>query len=406
MFAQIPRAGEPGEYDYEPADPGLTFQPAPTMDGRFVAVRDQSELARQRHEVAPTGNTLSERWAGQIIASPTTHAGHFGKEWDGEKYTVEDPRQAKQHLRSLKALERQMNMVQIVSERQEFSGSTGIRREVITDEQFFELHAMYKAAAARGEAHLVDFTPFAVYSSKLINKKTGKPIRPLFKGEVGLRPNGTIVFLESGYGTGNLIAVPGQMELKPGETIIGVDRATPSKDETVVVEAIKEDDGPTVVGKVYSLPRFGGDDAEDDGEEVEELEDSDVLPDPFPPTRAPKRIIHAPKTSPILLPPGSSGLASSGEDDVEDFKPNPGGVENYVPHGGGSGASEEDMTVANNAPEEYGGGGGPRKWVGSSGRTFGIFNETGPRDNRAPPPPGGRGGGEPTREPRRRLWVS
>lgn len=359
MYEQIPSLDEPGEFVYEPAEPGLTFKEAPTRDGRFIAVRDAAEHARHGHHVQANGRDM-------FIASPTTHAAHFGKEFTGEGFEEVDAAKAKQHLKKLSVLEKQMMSIQAVRQ-DDAPGAASV--EVVTDEKFFELHETYKAAAARGEQNLVDFTPVAVYSARLMNKKTGKMIRPLMRGEVGIRPNGTIVVLEKGFGSGNLIAVPkGFQSAKPDIVITGIDDAKGGDDKTVVTEFAVRPDGGVVIAQSYTLPKFGV----TEGDEVEPEPDV-VLDDPFPEQPPTQRIVR-PAARPAIVIPPTVGIAASGEEDEEEvaeFKPrNSDGVEEYHPRP----ATDVEEAEAVH-PTEYNPNGGPRRLGG-----FGRGNE---------PPPGG-----------------
>lgn len=177
-----------GSFEYVRAEPGLQFreiQAGPNM-GKYLAVRSEDEARRQA--------------AGQ------SHANHFGKMLvDGELKTA-DPRVARQKLKRLDAIERQLATA--VLDRATPGASPNVR--TIKDSEFERLHAEYKAAVAAGRPHESSFVPLTVYARKLITS-SGKILRHAFAGECGMQGD-TILILEQGYGTGNLVPVSEAIE--------------------------------------------------------------------------------------------------------------------------------------------------------------------------------------------------
>lgn len=103
----------------------------------------------------------------------------------------------------------------------------GVR--VVKDEEFFRLNKMYQDAYAKGEHRQCDFQPLSAYQHKL-----SANIRPILAGEIGVY--GTeILTLEPGYGTGQLVQVPAQLEAKnvSGIESGGQESTAPSSGERV-----------------------------------------------------------------------------------------------------------------------------------------------------------------------------
>lgn len=170
-----------GEAYYEPAPKGLAFQPMP--GGSFVAVRDVAEAQRQ--------------------ASPESHEAYFAARFGS------DPREAKQRLKRQDVLERQLQ--QMAVDRASPVGHP--RAERIKDEQLGELLGQYQKAASQGLEKECDFLPLSTYAHKLITP-SGRVVRSLLQGEVGMRPDGTILVLEPGYG-GSVTAVKEELDEVP-----------------------------------------------------------------------------------------------------------------------------------------------------------------------------------------------
>jgi hypothetical protein len=175
FYMEVPRPGEPGEYDYVPADPALAFKELP--NGKFMAVRDLEEAQRQ--------------------AEGSSHQRYFESLRQSD-----DPKKVRQSLKRVDALQRQLE--QLVIDRVSPSGVPHV--EIIKDNQFMDLRAQYEAAVREGRQRESPFQPLTTYARKLITS-SGKVIRPLLAGEVGMRGS-TILCLEPGYGQGDRVSVP------------------------------------------------------------------------------------------------------------------------------------------------------------------------------------------------------
>lgn len=158
-----------GDLDHVPAEKGLCFQELP--NGKYQAVRSQEEYERQRE--------------------PQSHEEFFEKRDDRQK------------LRRQAVMERQM--LQISMDRQQ--PNTGPNFLTIKDERLEGLMKEYREALRAGEPERAEFHPISHYARKLMTK-SGKMLRPLYVGEVGMMRNGTIVVLERGFGTGCFSQVP------------------------------------------------------------------------------------------------------------------------------------------------------------------------------------------------------
>lgn len=185
---EVPRPG--GGFEYVEADPGLHFREmsAGPHEGKFMAVRDEAEARRQ--------------------ADGHSHANHFGKSLvDGELLTT-DPRVAKQKIKRLDAIERQLALA--VFDRATPGASPNVR--TIKDSEFEKLHEEYRMAVAAGRPSESSFVPLTAYARKLVTSK-GKILRHAFAGEVGMQGD-QILILEKGYGTGTLAAVAEEISAK------------------------------------------------------------------------------------------------------------------------------------------------------------------------------------------------
>lgn len=117
-------------------------------------------------------------------------------------------REARQKARRADAY-KDLVMQTFVTGRQE----PGAAQIVVTDEQFQAMKEEYQREAlkfkTRQDALQYEqegyFMPLNTYSHKLM-LKSGKVLRPLFQGEVGMM-GASIVVLERGYGTGGQFAV-------------------------------------------------------------------------------------------------------------------------------------------------------------------------------------------------------
>jgi hypothetical protein len=167
-----------GSQGYVPAETGLEFKELP--NGKYVAVRDSAEMQRRQQ--------------GQSHVEFFQNKGGISE--DGKF------KDAKNSMRRQNLLQKQMT--QMLSER--VAPPIGPQTETIKDGQFLDLQRQYVEAQARGEGHLCDFQPLSSYVNKLTTS-TGKVIRPLYKGEVGMKGS-TVVVLEGGYGTGVFSSVP------------------------------------------------------------------------------------------------------------------------------------------------------------------------------------------------------
>ena len=167
--------------------------------GYYRAVRNAAEYERQRETAS--------------------HLAHFGLDPDHA-----DPQKARQKMRSVDSLSRKFAMA-IAEERAPVGGGGAYRFEVVTDEKGTDLMAeAHKLLSGGAKQADLDFLPFSTYGQKLVTK-SGKQLRQVFKGEVGMRPDGTIVVLEKGYGEGDRVQSTGipegaSVEQKDGYTVV------------------------------------------------------------------------------------------------------------------------------------------------------------------------------------------
>ena len=173
FFQRVPIPS--GGFDYlEVEDKGLQF--LEVGDGIYVQMRDVQEFERQRDELNPS----------QYLSQLT-----------------DDPMEAKRAMRRIDAF--QAGFEDLTLSRVTHPGGKDV--EVIKDEKYFELQAAYTSAITKGEkVPESEFRPLSTYAHKL-TLKNGKVIRPLYKGEVGMRGS-TVLVLQEGYGTGTLLQVP------------------------------------------------------------------------------------------------------------------------------------------------------------------------------------------------------
>lgn len=173
-----------GDCDYLPAEKGIVLLELP--NGKFVAQRDLNQEARE------------------YLDSSKGHE-QFFKNLDAS--SKGDPKAVKQNLKRQKALERKMNILATDMVLPPQAPNV----EFVTDEKFMDLMSVYQKAVLEGCAKECHFQPVATYQQKLITK-SGTVIRPLYKGEIGMVDNKTILCLEGGYGMGNSAQVPETLE--------------------------------------------------------------------------------------------------------------------------------------------------------------------------------------------------
>lgn len=177
FLMEVPRPD--GSCDYVKAEPGLSFMELP--NGKFMAVRDTAEAARQREM--------------------SSHERYF------ESIKNDQPADVRQRLRRQDALQRKLQVLSV--ERVDAPKIPEVR--TIKDEQFADYMLAYAAETQRRggkppPAHEWDFQPLVAYQEKLTKHK----IRPIYKGEVGVYGSDILV-LEQGYGTGNQVQVTEQL---------------------------------------------------------------------------------------------------------------------------------------------------------------------------------------------------
>jgi hypothetical protein len=121
-------------------------------------------------------------------------------------------KEGKQKIKRMDVMQQQLN--QMVQDQAE-PVMAECRR--ITDEQFLDYNRAYQAAVAAGTQDDSEFQPLNTYRDRI------KRARQIFKGEVGVRCEGgvrairagkrvEILVLEQGFGSGNLISVPGEVK--------------------------------------------------------------------------------------------------------------------------------------------------------------------------------------------------
>lgn len=164
MYLEIRTPG--GEMEYTPAEKGLAFLELP--NGKWMAVRDAEGMRRQKQE--------------------DSHKEFF------------DAKLAKQRMKRIDSLEKQFQQMAI--DRADPGISPNVR--YVSDSEAERLLGEYAQASREGMANKSEFQPLQAYGRKLITK-SGREIRPLLKGEVGMI-GATIICLEQGYGTGNFSA--------------------------------------------------------------------------------------------------------------------------------------------------------------------------------------------------------
>lgn len=173
---EAPGAGSEGGL-YQEAEPGLSFVPMPGVEGRFLAAKDAAEFARQ--------------------SDGASHRAYF------ERLAADpDPRAARRAMKRQDEFQKQFERLAL----DRAMPPTGPKVERVTDERFMDLRSSYLKAQAEGKASECEFQPVNTYVHKLTTK-SGKTIRPLYVGEVGMRGS-TVVVLEAGYAVGSSISVP------------------------------------------------------------------------------------------------------------------------------------------------------------------------------------------------------
>ena len=173
FFLEVPQPD--GEMDYLPAEKGLSFQELP--NGKFMAVRDMREAERAREG--------------------SSHLRYF----ESLKQSA-DPKQVRQTLKRQESLQRQFEQMAI--DRVDPGGSPDVKQ--LKDGEFMRLTEQYAQACRERRQGECEFQPVQAYQHKLVTK-SGKIVRPLLKGEVGMIGS-TILVLEAGFGTGNFVSVP------------------------------------------------------------------------------------------------------------------------------------------------------------------------------------------------------
>ncbi len=176
MYREVPRSD--GEFDYEPADLGLAYHELP--DGKFVAVRDTEEAIRQRES--------------------SSHKQFF----DGLAKS-DDPKVVRRTLKKQEALQKQFERLAIDM----VVPPTMPEVKQVKDGEFERFTSMYLQAVREGRQRECEFQPLQSYANKLVTS-SGKVVRPLFKGEIGMIGS-TILVLEAGYGTGSFAQVPSEV---------------------------------------------------------------------------------------------------------------------------------------------------------------------------------------------------
>jgi len=184
---------------YMPGPDGTMFQITRDLDGTTTAtpVTDPEAKFIEVTEKDLSGNVKSTGWyhLAQDIeeakkqAEDNSHRLFFGIE-ENEK----DPAKIKQRFRRVDQL--QSLLTQITMDRMSPVGIPQVR--YVKDEMFMDLMNMYKKATLDGKQKDCEFQPLNTYMHKLV-LKTGKQLRPVLVGEVGMI-GPEILCLEQGYG--------------------------------------------------------------------------------------------------------------------------------------------------------------------------------------------------------------
>lgn len=196
---------------YMPGPDGKMYQIVRHPDGQTEAypVEDPEAQFEEITEMDLLGNKTRTGWYHKVQDreeakrqhQDESHRLYFGIE-PGEK----DPAKIKQRFRRLDHLE--TLLTQITMDRMSPVGVPQVR--YIKDEQFLDLMGKYKKAVLVGEEKEFPFQPLSSYQHKLVLKKTGKMLRPVFRGEVGMY-GAEILCLEQGYG-GSVFSVSAAIE--------------------------------------------------------------------------------------------------------------------------------------------------------------------------------------------------
>lgn len=170
FYLEVPKPD--GGFDYIEETSVPAFQEL--SNGKFIAVRDVEEMRRQQQG--------------------TSHLDYFHK-------LPGDTRDAKQRMKRQDKLEQQI--AQLAIDRVSPGAHPNVK--TITDNEFLAHQREYADASRQGRQRECDFQPLNSYVHKLVTKG-GKIIRPVLAGEVGMIGS-TILTLQQGYGTGNLVTV-------------------------------------------------------------------------------------------------------------------------------------------------------------------------------------------------------
>ena len=181
FYLEVAHSG--GIKTYEEADPGIeAFQELDDMNGKgtgkFIAIR--SEEDRRRNESQESSDIFfQKRYADALLAQGS------------------DTKVVRQNMKRRAALEQKL--AQVALDRVMPSGKYDV--EYVTDGEFERMHTAYRLAALEGRGKESDFQPVTSYHHKLVTK-TGKVLRPLLSGEVGMRGH-RIVCLQEGVSKEN-----------------------------------------------------------------------------------------------------------------------------------------------------------------------------------------------------------
>lgn len=177
FFLEVARAD--GGFDYFPTEKGTEFVPIDSEASKWRALRSEEVYAQQKN--------------------PYSHRAFMDKKV--------------KRLESADEACRRMNWIDGMGKTLEDLVLTRVAPPTIpsikyvTDEQFIDLIDGYKGhCASGGRPADSDFQPLSAYVAKLVTK-SGKIIRPVYAGEVGME-GPTVLVLKQGYGTGNFVSVP------------------------------------------------------------------------------------------------------------------------------------------------------------------------------------------------------
>jgi len=168
-----------GEVDYIPAEKGLEFVPTDNEATKWRVMRSEDVYAQQK--------------------SPYSHRAFMDK----KVKRLESADEACRRMNWIDGMGKTLE--ELVLNRVAPPPIPSIK--YVTDEQFIDLIDGYKGhCASGGRPADSDFQPLSAYVAKLVTK-SGKIIRPVYAGEVGME-GPTVLVLKQGYGTGNFVSVP------------------------------------------------------------------------------------------------------------------------------------------------------------------------------------------------------